>query len=74
MPKTVKIILVFSHGNAFTEGSFSISKEILVKNLHEDRAWDGIQDKMQVKRMLQLWIKKCFVMLVGQTLSRRKQL
>ncbi|KAJ8890200.1 hypothetical protein PR048_009708 [Dryococelus australis] len=48
--QVVKIILVFSHGNAFVEVGFSIDKEVLVENCHEEslvalrRVWNGIQD------------------------------
>lgn len=48
--EAVKILLLFSHGNAFVESGFSINKEMLVENLHEEtlialrRACDGVQD------------------------------
>ncbi|KAJ8959576.1 hypothetical protein NQ314_006225 [Rhamnusium bicolor] len=34
--KIIKIILIFSHGNAIVESGFSINKELLVENLHEN--------------------------------------
>lgn len=46
----VKIILILSHGNAFVESGFSINKEMLVENLHEEsliglrRVWDGVSN------------------------------
>jgi len=45
----VKLILIFSHGNAFVEGGFSVNRELLIENLGEEslvalrRVWDGIQ-------------------------------
>ncbi|KAJ8879966.1 hypothetical protein PR048_020587 [Dryococelus australis] len=48
--QVVKIFFMSSRGNAFVEGGFSINKEMLVENLHEEslvalrRVWDGIQD------------------------------
>ena len=45
----LKIILILSHGNAFSESGFSINKEILVENLTEEsligqrRVYDAIQ-------------------------------
>jgi len=32
----VKIVLIISHGNASVEGGFSINKELLIENMHEE--------------------------------------
>ena len=44
----VKILLILSHGNAFVESGFSINKDMLVENMHEEtllalrRVWDYV--------------------------------
>lgn len=44
----VKLILILSHGNAFVESGFSVNKEMLVENMHQEtlvglrRVWDQI--------------------------------
>ena len=34
----VKLVLVLSHGNASVEGGFSVNKELLIENMHEETA------------------------------------
>lgn len=44
----VKLILILSHGNAFVESGFSVNKEMLVENMHQETlvglrtVWDQI--------------------------------
>ena len=36
LSEVLKHILILSHGNASVESGFSINKEVLVENMHED--------------------------------------
>ena len=81
--QAVKLILLFSHGNAFVEGGFSLDKDMLVENLLEEnlvavwRAYDGIlhcggEDKVIVDREMIRYARGAHAKYKQEQESRKK--
>jgi len=79
-----KIILIFSHGNAFVEGGFSINKDMVVENLLEEslialrRCYDGILylggvDAIEVDREMVKYARGAYARQQNTLEERRKK-
>ena len=82
--QAVKLILLFSHGNAFVKGGFSLNKDMLVENLLEEnlvamrRAYDGIlhcggDDKVIVDREMIRYARGAHAKYKQEQESRKNQ-